>query len=77
MTRNALGEHEHKGISLVEIIEKFGSNRMAVEWDDPSDMNMAKWEAARAYAGKRGMWFSIWTEKTVAELKRNGYRIRY
>lgn len=54
MTRNAPGKHERKGISLIEISEKFGGDRMAEEWDDPSYMNMAKWEVARVYAGKRG-----------------------
>lgn len=32
MARNAPGKHERKGISLIEVIEKFGSDRLAEDW---------------------------------------------
>ena len=32
MAKNALEKHARKGISLIEVIEKFGSGRMAENW---------------------------------------------
>ena len=32
MAKNALRKHDRKGISLIEVIEKFGSGRMAENW---------------------------------------------
>ena len=61
-----------KGRNMVELIEVKPDNQVTMESDGKSKhnqlavaLNMAKWEAARAYCKSKGMSFRVVTEKDM------------